>query len=701
MLDRFEGMDRNKKIIFIGGAAAAAVLIIVIIICIAFSGNSRKYSNAYDAAEMAYLGGNYEQAIKKLEIAMDIDPTEECYLLMAESYHALGDTDMAVQVLYLGYSRLGSKVIDNRLQELKGLAPEDKDEAGKDEEPESDGIKIAGKDVSSDVKSLLLSDKGLTDSDIREISKLEFLESLSLSGNSITELSPLSGLEQLNFLQLSDNRISDISPLAQLSNLKTLYTDNNPIEDFTPLYGLSALRTLSMKGVSITGIQLKELEEALPNCNIFTDEVEDAVVEITMGNVTFKSDVTELDLRGQNIVDLSPLSLCTKLVKLDLRDNAIADISALVDLQELEWLCLWNNKVENISPLMSLSKLKHLDLDNNSVKDLSVIPYLTNIEALWISSNPLEDIEVLTQLPNLRRLGLKNTDLQDEDLDVLIKLTKLTELTIENNPKLTANKFDELEAALTGCEISHSELFYKLKLGDAEFSSDAISISAAAMNVSDLSGLEHFTKLKTLVLSSNAISDIGPVSGCTELEVLDVYSNGISDIEPLKALTKLRSLSLLDNSLTSIAALSGLTELTELALGYNSITDLSPIAGLTKLHDLYLDSNGISDISALSGLSSLTYLSLENNNITDLSPLMGLSSLKDLYISGNSGLTAEAVRELQKALPDCRIVTDLDLSEPVETPVVTEDPFIPDEGENTGTPEAGTETEGGEEGAAE
>ena len=675
-------MDNRKRTLFIGGAVAAAVLIIVIILCFTLSGSGRKYQEHYDKAELAFLQGDYEDAIDSLEKAMEIELTEECYLLMAECYHAGGDTDMALQVLQLGKSRVGGDAIEKRIGELKGSAPDSDDKEATGSENPDGSITISGKKIAPDTKSLLLANKNLTNSDIAPLSQLSELESLSISGNSVSDLAPISGLKKLNFLQISDNRISDLAPISGLSDLKTLYLDNNPISDFSPLYELGALRTLSMKGISISEDQLKQLQKALPDCSIFTDIEDDGVEELTLGGKTFSSDVTELDLRGLGLTDISVLSKCTELTKLDLRDNSISDISALVDLQKLEWLCLWNNKVEDIRPLMTLIKLKHLDMDNNQVKDLAVIEHLTSLEALWLSGNPLDDIKVLTSLPELRRLGLKNTGLTDEDLDVLIKLTKLTELTMENNPKLTANKFAELEAALPNCEISHSELLYVVKYGDGEFKSDATNLSASGLGITDISELKHFTALQTLVLSSNSTSDISALSELKKLEVLDLYGNSISDISALSGLSSLRSLSLLDNHISSAAPLAGLTALTELHLSYNAVTDLSPLAGLVKLTDLDLDANGIKDISPLASLTALTNLSLEDNNISDLSPLYGMTNLRTLYLRGNAALTADALRDLQEALPNCIITADVDFS---ELPPITYDPFAGDDASSTPT----------------
>ena len=111
--------DRKKRIYLIAGAVLA-VLLIAAILAALLGGSGRKYNRYCKEAESAYLAGDYAAAEEKLRRAMELKSNEKDYLRMADIYCAEGETDRAIQILYLGYSHLGSDKIADRLEELKG-----------------------------------------------------------------------------------------------------------------------------------------------------------------------------------------------------------------------------------------------------------------------------------------------------------------------------------------------------------------------------------------------------------------------------------------------------------------------------------------------------------------------------------------------------------------------------------------------------
>ena len=91
-------------------------------------------------------------------------------------------------------------------------------------------------------------------------------------------------------------------------------------------------------------------------------------------------------------------------------------------------------------------------------------------------------------------------------------------------------------------------------------------LEADNANISDLTGLEHATLLKSLELegepdaagrwhNSNSVSDLSPLAGLTRLEVLELWGNSVSDISPLTGLTNLKNLGLVGNNISDISAL--------------------------------------------------------------------------------------------------------------------------------------------------
>lgn len=532
---------RKKKLIIICAAIVAALAAMLALILLLKTGGAEKdYDKAFSRAQEYYYSGDYDNALSKLREVMEIKKTDECLLLMSRCYEAKYDYVNAIAILESSTS--GDEKIKTEIERLK-KAKEDYD-SGKI-------VVICGEQYDVETTVLDLSGKGAGSAALKDIAKLTELTSLKLSDNKISELDFLSSLKKLSSLDLSNNKISDISPLRKLSSIRTLHLDGNEIKDFSPLYGLDSLSMLTIGDMDIKQSQLKKLKEELPDCIIYSDDAKEDVIEIKLGGKTFDNNVTELDLSGCDVHDISLLSVCTKLKKLDLSDNSISDISALVDIPELAELDLSNNRISDISPLMSVSKLTYLNLAGNRIKSVAALQDLTSLTELNLSSNELGGIAAVGRLTNLKTLWLDNTGLKDASLEELYGLKNLKKLSIKDNPELSEAAVTTLQKKLSGCTISHSELKREIVLGGKSFACDAETVEANGLGLSDISKASGFSNVKHLDLSNNSISRLSPLSQLKTLETLDLSNNRISDVSALTSLKNLKQLWLGGNSISA------------------------------------------------------------------------------------------------------------------------------------------------------
>ena len=190
-----------------------------------------------------------------------------------------------------------------------------------------------------------------------------------------------------------------------------------------------------------------------------------------------------------------------------------------------------------------------------------------------------------------------------------------------------------------------------------------ISLDANHLGISDLTGLNYATNLKTLRLSNNNIAGLDLLLNLTKMQYLYLDGNpSINSLLPLSGMTDMRNLRISGGNVMNISVVSNFKKLLWLHLSDNVITDITPIADINTLKYLYLASNNISDINtladpdvnklteldlsdniisniqALSNLTKLMNLKMRYNNITDINSLRGLTGLKYLYLSGNLDL---------------------------------------------------------------
>ncbi len=580
---RFSDKGRRRRFIYMIATAVLALLIIVVAMVLRGASELRSYNEYMAQARQCYSASDYDGALASLRKASAIDPTEDCLFMMVDCYETQGNYAKALEILR-GMNTLDPSVT-TRISSI---------ESRRQLMAEAEKVTVAGRRLSATTSSLVLDDMGLTDSVFTEINQLYALESLSLAGNSISNVSALENMGGLVSLNLSDNDISDLMPLTSLVGLRTLYLDNNPIEDFSPLCVLPNLSTLSIKGIDISQVQLETLSKALPNCAIHSDAQADEKQDISFGGVTFKSDVTELDLSGMGLRDVSALGNCKELTKLDLSGNEISDLSPLMNLPKLEWIDVSDNELTDLRPLMGMEMLKYIDASKNSINSTSPASMMNGVEELYLNDNPIRDFSGLRNTKSLKVLGLANTGLRDEDLTYLSKLTLLTDLDIQGNTNISGEAVDSLQSKLATCSISHSELAYDIDVDGHMVPSNATELDLAGTGISDITGLSKLTALEKVDLSRNSISNI---------YILEFTSSRHT------------------------------------------------------IKELNLSGNLIEDITPLASLQAVEVLDLSNNKISSETPLMNLKTLKTLYLGGNL-LTELQIDNLQNALLDCEIILD-------------------------------------------
>ena len=225
---------------------------------------------------------------------------------------------------------------------------------------------------------------------------------------------------------------------------------------------------------------------------------------------------------------------------------------------------------------------------------------------------------------------------------VLLLIYGLQGVSFAQNAPDTLVEFKDINLARSvrwKLDLPTGEGINLLKIPKAELVK-LTTLEVDGRRVVDLTGLEHATQLKELVLARNNISNLTPLSQLTQLKELVLARNNISNLTPLSQLTQLMELDLSDNNISNLTPLSQLIKLRTLNLnGYDgdrSISDITPLSQLIQLTTLDLAFNKIVDITPLAQLTQLTWLDLAQNNISNLTPLAQLTKLTWLKLSGKS-----------------------------------------------------------------
>ena len=192
-------------------------------------------------------------------------------------------------------------------------------------------------------------------------------------------------------------------------------------------------------------------------------------------------------------------------------------------------------------------------------------------------------------------------------------------------------KYEGIITDLNATDITEAQAQQVTDLG-----SDYYQRYLWSKKITDITGLQYFTKLQYLDLVLNDITDISPLEKLTELEVLNLASGKkITDFTPLASLKNLTSLSCTNTNISDLSPLTGLKNLQWLYLEKNQISNISPLKDLPKLKSVDLSYNQIKDIPPLKDLPKLKSVDLSYNQIKDIPPLKDLPKLESVDLSYN------------------------------------------------------------------
>ncbi|MCK6559974.1 leucine-rich repeat domain-containing protein [candidate division KSB1 bacterium] len=535
--------------------------------------------------------------------------------------------------------------------------------------------------------------------DLVDLKKLD-IASTNLRGHG--ELLQLYRLDKLNFLGLRGNsNITDGKAVFRLAqNLDSLECEEIDWEDccgidafFTNLALLDSVQEALQRmypGGSFACIDEKEITllESLRLRRIDRDTEED-----TLDGLEFATNLTHLELPGNEIVDLSPLDSLYNLKvlildnnriqklgplhqldgldSLSLAGNVIESIAALGTLTDLEYLRLRQNRIDSAIALGKLTRLRTLDLSHNRLKSSTGLGNKPQLDSLLLGNNHLAELTDLDNLPTLRYLTLNDDSLGHEDLLLLYDLKELRYLNLRGNQRLTSGKemqklADELPHLNCDtiiwdhcCGIEEYFVSFPLleavratlsRAGDSTehcINNDDIqrldSLDASGLAITSLAGLEFAKNLAQLNLRRNDLRDsaLAALSALPGLQTLDLGFNHLQRPEALRPMKQLYRLNLESNQIDTASALAELRQLRTLDLSHNQLRSSTGLGNKPQLDTLWLGNNQLTELTGLGNLPALRLLALNDNLLDhdDLPFLYHLDKLETLVLRGNSGIS--------------------------------------------------------------
>ncbi len=227
----------------------------------------------------------------------------------------------------------------------------------------------------------------IPNSNISEIGWLVYLDnltSLNLIGNSVTNLEFFPLFKRITNLLLdyqAPTYITDIKPLSVLHGLATLSLQGNRISDITALDNLTNINNLMLRDNRITSLEPIDNLTKLTSLNFSVNIISDIS---PLDNLT---DLTYIAGNSNRITDLSPLDNLTKLQDISFKNNFISSVLPIANKSSIRAVQLDYNGINDLSPIFDImlyTRLSELGLAYNCISkdNYRKVVYLQDIQTL-------------------------------------------------------------------------------------------------------------------------------------------------------------------------------------------------------------------------------------------------------------------------------------------------------------------------------
>ncbi|MCK9219636.1 MAG: hypothetical protein M0P47_06265 [Bacteroidales bacterium] len=467
--------------------------------------------------------------------------------------------------------------------------------------------------------------------DLTPLQDVASLKELRLKSTSIANLTPIAVLTNLELLNFSNTPLSSLDPLKNMMKLSILQFDSTNVRDLSPLYGLEGLQRVFCDQSKVTSMEVVRFLQKRPNVSVvyqstflikwwstlspdwqkifnFYTTLSDPPTTEQLHKLALTDSI---NLNGRATVNsLVPLRALSMLRTLQCQSTGVVDLGPISELSELKVLNGSNTKITSLTPLSKLNKLEFLQLDNTLVSDLRPLDGLPNLKMIWGDNAQItlnEANRFLDKTPGCLVVfqTYENTNWW-KNLSQPWKDVLLQQLSFKGTPdKIQLQQISDLE-----------------KFEVAENAS-----------ISDLTPVQHLSRLKELQFSGTAVNKLDPVTQITSLVAIRCPKNPVNDLAPV----------------------TGLPNLKELDFSNTQVEDLMALQNMMKMEILKFSGTPIKNLKYLQKLTNLRVLEFFNTRVSNIDVLEELPRLESVKMF-NTKVSAKKVEKLKALYPKCEIV---------------------------------------------